>query len=572
MTSFKKKFFDLKIKVLLIHYIFFGLVIVFLGCSFFDYTSTKAAICSAILFLTLEQIFDNFLFNKKLSVNDDEFLHYKYCTSENICDCQINDLLNIVFSNSPDLITFQDVKLRYTMCSKKFIETFSFCSVQDVIGKTPDELFFHEQGNLIKSYNKLVIKKRQAETYVVRFWEGSSEAIFELVSAPIISNDEVVGILTLSRDITETQNMRESLELFNSKLCALINNSPMLAFIVETDGKFLLGNDRAKEFFLTGKDSTLNSEKIQFCCEDLFSEFMAENSTIINEGKCIQLEKRISAKNGEKYWYQIHKTPIRNKDGKVYAIATFARNIDAEKQIAEQRETYIATLSHDLKTPTIAQIRALELLLSGQLGPFNDEQKEMLKLTLDSCNYMYDMVYTLLSTYKFENGDITLNCSSFDLCKMISESMYEISNIAEENSIKLLFDPQMDSFLVYADRIELKRVIINLLSNAINYAYSSTVVKVTLKKIGKNIEVKVQNSSAYIEPAVMSKLFRKYVTHSEKFNKVGIGLGLYLSKKIIEAHNGKIIAESFKSQNNIFGFSIPYDNKILHSDQRAEFL
>ena len=58
-------------------------------------------------------------------------------------------------------------------------------------------------------------------------------------------------------------------------------------------------------------------------------------------------------------------------------------------------------------------------------------------------------------------------------------------------------------------------------------------------------------------PDSMAKLFRKYVTHSEKFNKVGIGLGLYLSKKIIDAHNGKIIAESSQDQHNTFGFIIP---------------
>lgn len=188
----------------------------------------------------------------------------------------------------------------------------------------------------------------------------------------------------------------------------------------------------------------------------------------------------------------------------------------------------------------------MELLLSGQLGYFNEEQKEMLKLTLDSCNYMYDMVYTLLSTYKFENGDITLNYSSFDVVKMIKESIHEISNLTAENKVTIQFDDRSELF-VDADKIELKRVIINLLSNAINYAYKTTEVMVVARKCGKNLEVRVQNSSPYIEPDALADLFRKYVTHSDKFNKVGIGLGLYLSKRIIEAHEGQIIAESSKN-------------------------
>ena len=193
----------------------------------------------------------------------------------------------------------------------------------------------------------------------------------------------------------------------------------------------------------------------------------------------------------------------------------------------------------------------------------------MLKLTLDSCNYLYDMVYTLLSTYKFENGDITLNYSSFDISTMISESINELSNLAQENSIKITYLSENTICKITADRIELKRVIVNLLSNAINYAFSGSTVEVFLNTTETNVEVRVKNAGPYIESEVMSKLFRKYVSHSEKYNKVGIGLGLYLSKKIIEAHNGKIIAESYIENQNIFGFSIPIitKNKLKESDK-----
>ena len=285
---------------------------------------------------------------------------------------------------------------------------------------------------------------------------------------------------------------------------------------------------------------------------------MAEDVIIKANKQNLQFEKRFTTLDGDRHWYCINKTPIFDEKGNLYAISTFGRSIEQEKRISEQRETYIATLSHDLKTPTIAQVRALELMLSGQFGEFNQEQKEMLKLTLDSCNYMYDMVYTLLSTYKFENGDISLNFSSFNLTKTIEESIQEVSNLAEENSITVEFSNDSE-YMVVADKIEMKRVVINLLSNAINYAFSNSRVVVSINKSGKNLELLVKNSSPYIEPSVMNGLFRKYVSHSDKFNKVGVGLGLYLSKKIVEAHGGKIIAKSLKTQSNIFGFSIPLD-------------
>lgn len=348
----------------------------------------------------------------------------------------------------------------------------------------------------------------------------------------------------------------------NNHLYELVNNAPLLSYVLSTDGKFLFGNARAERFFNSGVDITIDGKYIEIPLDILRGEERKEVEKVLKSGECLKLEKPIRLKNGEYTWYSVHKTPLKNKNGKIYAIATFSRNIDAEKRIQEQRETYIATLSHDLKTPAIAQVRALELLLSGQMGEFNESQKEMLKLTLDSCNYMYDMVYTLLSTCKFESGEVKLNYSSVDMAVLLKESINEISGLAKENSINLDVELSDSNYFVTADKIELKRVVINLLSNAINYAFTGTTVHIYLNIDKNNFEFKVVNSSPYIEPEVMLGLFRKYVSHSEKYNKVGIGLGLYLSKKIIEAHSGEIIAHSSKSQSNTFGFIIP----VRHED------
>ena len=560
MTCFKRGIFTFEMKMLIAHCILIGLIVFFFFCSLIEtgICSSRTAVFGVLIFFIIEQIFNAFCVRKKLDVTGDEFLRYKYSKLENKCDCSIDSLLEVIFKNSPEMVTFKDTKLRYTMCSGLFMDIFGYYSSQEVIGKTPEEIFPEEQARIIVNNHNKVLTEKTAQTYSLTTpLAFGKNTIYELISVPIISDDVVVGILTLSRDITETFNSRDALELSNSKLNVLINNSPMMAYILDIEGNFILGNDKARSFFLAGVDNTLKGETIRFDIDLIRPELLAENEQIIKSGKGIEKDKRLTAKNGEQYWYRVHKAPIKDKMGRVYAISSFTLNIENEKRINEQRETYIATLTHDLKTPTIAQVRALELLLSGQLGPFNDEQKEMLNLTLDSCKYMYDMVYTLLPTYKFENGDVVLNYSSFDLVEIISDSINELSNIAHENNIRLKFIHKDAICNVDADRIELKRVIINLLSNAINYAYTYTEVFIYLKKIGDNVEVRVKNSSKYIDPESMSKLFRKYVTHSEKYNKVGIGLGLYLSKKIIDAHNGKIIAESSQNEHNTFGFIIP---------------
>ncbi len=576
MTLFKNKIFNFRSRMYFIH-LFFYLITVFFFCSPFlglKFLPPKLSVLVAIFILTLKQLFNSFLFNCKLNVKDDEFLRYRYCISETkslspSCNsCHVESLLDMIFSNSLDVITFKDAKLRYAMCSKKFARVAGKKDSSEIIGKTIKDVFSDKrQANILKSNDIYVMKKGVPRSCFYTDYSSPNETKYEVVSTPIISNNEVVGVLTLSRDVTDTCNLKDSLEFSNSQLITLLNNTPMFAYIVDTTGKYILGNDRANRLFLEGIDELSAGENIQFNPEVFKDEVMTEDIIVKKNQQNLQFEKRFTTLDGDRYWYSISKTPLFDDSGNLYAISTFGRSIEQEKRISEQRETYIATLSHDLKTPTIAQVRALELLLSGQFGEFNQDQKDMLKLTLDSCNYMYDMVYTLLSTYKFENGDISLNFSSFNLTKTVEESIKEVLNLAEENFITIDFKDSSVHKIV-ADKIEMKRVVINLLSNAINYAFPYSSVVISIKKSGKNLEFLVKNSSPYIEPSVMSGLFRKYVTHSDKFNKVGVGLGLYLSKKIVEAHGGKIIAQSLKTQSNIFGFSIPIDCSL---DSKIEF-
>lgn len=568
MTLFKNNtIFNFKFRTYFIH-LFFYLLAVFFFCSPFlglKFLPPKMSVLIAIIVLTLKQLFNIFLFNCKLNVKDDEFLRYRYCISGTkslspACNsCHVESLLDIIFSNSPDIITFKDPKLKYAMCSKKFACLAGKKDSSEIIGKTIKEfLSDKKQANILKSNDRYVMKKRVSRTCFYTDYSSSPELKYEVVSTPIISNNEVVGVLTLSRDVTDTCNLKDSLELSNSQLVTLLNNTPIFAYIVDTSGKYVLGNDRANRLFLKGEDVLSQGERIQFNPDVFKEEVMLEDCIVLANHQNLHFEKKFPTLDGDTHWYSINKTPLFDDNGNLYAISTFGRSIEQEKRISEQRETYIATLSHDLKTPTIAQVRALELMLSGQFGEFNQEQKDMLKLTLDSCNYMYDMVYTLLSTYKFENGDISLNFSSFNFTKVVKESIKELMNLAEENYITIEFG-DFQPVVITADRIEMKRVVVNLLSNAINYAFQNSRIYISCLKVGNNIEFSVKNSSPYIEPSVMNGLFRKYVTHSDKFNKVGVGLGLYLSKKIVEAHGGKIIAKSFKNQSNIFGFSIPLD-------------
>lgn len=547
MIFIKNKFHDIKTKRVIFTCILSGITLLSVILAYlYTPTPTKTIIGIGFIYFVIEHLINNFFIEKFITNIKSEY-------NSNF-DKELND---IIFENIPDLMTFQDSELKYKKCSKSFIQTFGLDSSKQVLEKTPYEVFSKLEQNILSvQYQKMISEDKHKSLVEFSLSDSNPNSIFEILTVPQIKNGKPSGVLTIGKKKFDNPSYVNMLKLSN--LYKLIESAPMLAYIFDTQGNFICGNPRACRFFNEGIDVTLNNEIIYFNPEYLKKTLSSDILQIIQKGNCINTEKRLISKNGDKSLYLVNQIPLKDENENIYAIINFSSNIDAEKRICEERETYIATLSHDLKTPTIAQIRAIELLLSGQMGKLNPEQTEILNLTLDSCKHMYDMIYTLLSTYKFENGEITLNYSSFDINSMILESISEISNLADDNSIKIEFISSESIAKICADKMEIKRVIVNILSNAVNYAYPSTTVYVATQITGNKIEVKVQNSSAYITPENMSKLFRKYVTHSEKYNKVGMGLGLYLSKKIIHAHKGKIIAESSqKQQKAVFGFIIP---------------
>lgn len=223
------------------------------------------------------------------------------------------------------------------------------------------------------------------------------------------------------------------------------------------------------------------------------------------------------------------------------------------------RKSFIETLTHDLKTPILAQIRALDLMLNGNFGEFNKEQSEMLQLTLESCQYMYEMVSTLISTYKYENEEFELNYSYFNIMQIIEEIIKKINNVVTENNIKIVIIPEIKNPIIAGDLIRIKKVIETLLFNSINMAFKNSIIKIYLVQNEDTISVKFESRGGYIQPEKLNQMFKIHTFHFEKYDKIGAGIGLYLVEKIIEKHNGTIIAKSEITQKNTLGFEIPLD-------------
>jgi K+-sensing histidine kinase KdpD len=251
--------------------------------------------------------------------------------------------------------------------------------------------------------------------------------------------------------------------------------------------------------------------------------------------------------------------------------AGFVRKVSENELLQKQRESFVASLSHDLKNPTIAQIRAIELLLKGSFGQISSEQREIIQMVLDSCRYMKAMLVNILTTYKNEKGTISLKNEKLSVAELAAECVSEMIYLAKDKNVNLIYKNISDNEYVYGDMIQIRRVIVNLLSNSIKYAYADTDLFVTVYNENNYTCFKFRNKSPYIPPEKQSKLFSQYISYGNTGNLDNIGLGLYASGRIIEAHNGILFLKSFKEEFNEFGFKLPNDEKFKNAKRRVIF-
>lgn len=465
------------------------------------------------------------------------------------------ELIRAICNSSQDLIVYKDVNGKYLYCNQVYLDTVNK-TLEDVKGKTEADLFSPNDAAILNKITRKVLKGKVIRN---KIHMESSNKIYDITATPLVLTKGVFGVLIIAKDITQEEKLKSELEDQEQMFRSVVLGMPIATYLKDLNGNVTYENKMAMDFL--GLSDSDNANKWNYE-EKRADEISNEDNEIINECKCISREKQITLKNNEKRWFKVTKCPIINHEKKVIGICSVARDIDTEKTAAEQRETYVATLTHDLKTPTIAQIKALDLLLNDHMGPLNDEQKELLTLTKDSCNFMYEMLSTLLTTYKYENGDYALNCEQCNIISLAEEVINELEAMLKEKNVTIHIRTFGDQFNTECDRMQIKRVLTNILGNAISYAYDNTQIDVTIKQNEDGIGFEAKNKSAYINPETMNNLFKKYVSHAAKFNKIGVGLGLYLSKQIIDAHNGNIYAKSFEDNHNVFGFILPFMNKI----------
>ena len=242
------------------------------------------------------------------------------------------------------------------------------------------------------------------------------------------------------------------------------------------------------------------------------------------------------------------------------------KNIELEgaRAVAEKtsltKSDFLANMSHELRTPLNSVIGFSEVLQDQMFGPINDKQQEYVNNILTSGRHLLSLINDILDLSKVESGKMGLDLNSFPLRESLEASM----NILRERALKAGLEFQMDldpeaEVLIMADQRKLKQIIFNLLSNAVKFTPSAGKVRLSARRDGEFVEITVADSGIGIREEDIPKLFQAFTQLESVYTKgfEGTGLGLALTRQLVEMHGGRIWVKSEFGAGSSFSFTLP---------------
>jgi PAS domain S-box-containing protein len=257
------------------------------------------------------------------------------------------------------------------------------------------------------------------------------------------------------------------------------------------------------------------------------------------------------------HYYDWAAWPLKHEDGAVSGLLAVFTDATNRVLLQQQREDFVATLTHDLKTPILAANRAIKLLMDGDFGKVEEQQAKILETISQSNEALYQLVQTLLDVYRYESGAKQLSFAEHDLADLISKNVEELRPLAASRQLTINADLLHSPRRVMCDIDEVRRVIQNLVDNAMKFTPAGGKITVTMQQTNEITRISVVDTGKGISEADKPKLFQRFwAAASSGRYYASTGLGLFLCRKIVESHGGRIGCDSVLGKGSTFYFTI----------------
>lgn len=368
---------------------------------------------------------------------------------------------------------------------------------------------------------------------------------------------DTTGVVLVFRDITERKKAEEAFRQTEQKLTLHIENSPLA--IVEWDDRFVVTRwaGSAENMFGWRASETIG-KPISELNLIYGPDIPVVESTMVKlttgGSNTVTSSNRNVTKDGRIIWSIWYNSVVRDVNGNMLSVLSEVEEITERRRMEQAKDEFIGLVSHELRNPLAVVVGSVETALTP--GLTDDEIKFMLRNAAEGARSMEQLISNLLELSRYQADRLRLIYEKVDVRAKAQNVISQVRLFYPQHSYNL--DLATDLPMITGDPVRIDRILYNLIENAAKYSPPGSEIRIVFERTGSDLSISVVDLGMGIPTERIGELFEPFqrlVEHSE--NTKGLGLGLVVCKRLVEAHGGKISVRSQKGEGSTFSFTLP---------------
>ncbi|HEY3376970.1 MAG TPA: PAS domain-containing protein [Armatimonadota bacterium] len=462
--------------------------------------------------------------------------------------------LQTIIDGAPGPIFVKDLDGRFLLINKRLEELLGVTSAE-LQGKTDYDIFPADEADGYRQHDRRVAESGVAAQLEEVANLADGRHIFLANKFPLRNAEgAVIATAAISTDITERKRAEEALQESEARFRTLADAIPQLAWMAQPDGYIYWYNQRMYEYTGATTEEMAGWGWQRVHDPDVLPAVLEREHASIATGQPFEMEFPLRGVDGRYRQFLTRVVPLKDADGQV--VQWFGTNTDitAIKQAEEQMRTMLQIVSHDLRSPIT--------VLHGHVGLLRTmmEQRQIngaFQASVEAIGRselrMNMMIEDLVDITRIEGGQLHLEQQPVILQAFLADLFMRMESVMAVHRVVLGIPADLP--MLCADYNRLDRIVMNLLTNALKY--SDGPVRITASPNDDQVLVSITDQGQGIDPADLPHLFERFYRVKGKRKAEGIGLGLYITKLLVEAHGGRIWIDSEMGKGSTFCFTLP---------------
>jgi len=468
--------------------------------------------------------------------------------------------LQAIMDNSPNVIVIKDFTGRYLMGNRRLEEVLQI-PAGAVTGKTDAMIFPPENAELHRQADADVFSKRSAITYEETLEVHGERRVFLTSKFPLINGKPYpFAICAIWSDITDRKRMEEALRQSEADL----RHAERVAHLGSwtwnpVDDTSRWSEELYRIMGVTPPEKGVDAP-VRGAARDLPPETVSAIrhalETVLRTGEPYETELEIKRPDGSTFWVAARGDAVRNEKGEIVSVAGTAQDITELKRLQRQRDEWTSLIAHDLRQPIgVITMAASALPEVHQAAP--EKGHELIKRISSAADGLARLVDDLLDLSLLEARRLTLDRQWVKPQALVHDAVDRLSHLTVGRRVNVRHADDLPD--VFVDQMRIGQVLGNLISNAVKYGDKGSDIDVCVELHGTEVDIAVENRGPGIPPDELEHLFERF-TRTAKARRSpvrGLGVGLYIARELVVAHQGRIWVDSTPGETTTFHVSLP---------------